>query len=161
MNSKVDFQSSDEIKQSSSDGNLSFDISSNSSFTLSNSLDYSNSLKSINSQDALDALRLSVGLSTTSGAQDAFSYIAADINKDGRVSAEDALLILKYSVGLEVDHKAQWVFVDKNSDLSAINKNNVSYQDNISFANFSSDTTLSVTGILLGDANDSYTGIIA
>ena len=31
----------------------------------------------------------------------------------------------------------------------------------VSFANFSSDTTLSVTGILLGDANDSYTGIIA
>ena len=103
VNSKVDFQSSDEIKQSGSDGNLSFDISSNSSFTLSNSLDYSNTLKSINSQDALEALRLSVGLSTTSGAQDAFSYIAADINKDGRVSAEDALLILKYSSTIDLN----------------------------------------------------------
>ena len=161
VNSKVDFQSSEESKQSSSDGNLSFDISSSSSFTLSNSLDYSNTSKSINTQDALDALRLSVGLSTTSGTQDAFSYIAADINKDGKVTAEDALLILKYSLGLEVDNKAQWVFVDKNSDFSSINKNNVTYQENISFTNFSSDTTLSVTGILLGDTSDSYTGIIA
>ena len=92
VNSKVDFQSSDEIKQSSSDGNLSFDISSNSSFTLSNSLDYSNTLS-----QPIHRMRLKPSiicwLSTTSGAQDAFSYIAADINKDGRVSAEDALLI--------------------------------------------------------------------
>ena len=47
-------------------------------------------------------------------------------------------------------------FVDKNSDFSSINKNNVTYQENISFTNFQR-TSLSVTGILLGDINDSYT----
>jgi Ca2+-binding RTX toxin-like protein len=115
----------------------------------------------VTSADALDALRLSVGLNTSSGQNDAFALIAADFDQSGKVTSSDALSILKYSVGLTAQQDAKWVFVDTAGDYSDISKSNTSYADGMSIADLSADTSVSLTGILIGDVNDSYSGLIA
>jgi hypothetical protein len=117
--------------------------------------------KVITSQDALDALKLSVGLSTSAGTKTAFDFISADFNQDGKVSSQDALSILKYSVGLPTPEQAKWVFVDSIGDYSGVSKSNTSYTEGVSIADLSADTTVSLTGILIGDVNDSYSDLIA
>lgn len=117
--------------------------------------------KFITSPDALDALKLSVGLSTSFGTKTAFDFVVADFNQDGKVSSQDALSILKYSVGLPIAEQAKWVFVDTNDDYSDVSKSNTSYTEGVSIADLSADTSVSLTGILIGDVNDSYGGLIA
>jgi Ca2+-binding RTX toxin-like protein len=136
-------------------------ITSGTDVFISGSFDYVSSSKSINSQDALDALRLAVGMDTQNGSSTAFDYIAADFNQDGKVTSSDALEILKYAVGLPTTEQAEWVFVDTNGDYSGISKSNTSYTEGVTIADLSADTTIGLTGILIGDVNDSYSGLIA
>ena len=116
--------------------------------------------KSISSADALDALRLSVGLDTTSGTSSAYDFISADVNQDGKVSSVDALDILKYSVGLPIETPPKWVFLDSRSDLSSINKSNVNYDTAYDTSNITPDLTLDMVGILLGDVNDTFSASV-
>ena len=118
------------------------------------------STKAISSQDALDALRLSVGLATSAGTKTAFDYISADFNQDGKVSSQDALSILKYSVGLTTSEQAQWVFVDTNADYTSVSQTNTSYTNGATISDLSENTSVSLKGILIGDVNDSYSGSI-
>jgi Ca2+-binding RTX toxin-like protein len=148
--------------QTSFSGAFEMDLSGSEQL-LSGSLSFSNTgfTKAISAADALDALKLSVGLSTDAGVGDAFSLISADFDQNGRVTAADALEILKYSVGLTAQQDAKWVFVDTAGDYSDISKSNTSYTDGMSIADLSADTSVSLTGILIGDVNDSYSGLIA
>ena len=147
--------------QSAADGSVSGMLTSGSGSTIEASLAYSSSTKAISSQDALDALKLAVGMTTAAGTKTAFEFISADFNQDGKVSSQDALSILKYSVGLTTPEQAKWVFVDTNGDYSGVSKSNTSYTEGVSIAELSADTTVSLTGILIGDVNDSYSGLIA
>jgi serralysin len=146
---------------SGSDGVSMTSITSGSDVTISGSLDYDISTKSITSQDALDTLRLSVGMGIQNGSNTAFDYIAADFNQDGKVSSQDALAILKYAVRLPTSEQAEWVFVDTNGNYSDISRANTNYNTGISIGNLASTIELSLTGILIGDVNDSYSGLIA
>ena len=146
---------------SGNDGVSIASITSGSDVTVSGSLDYDTSTMSINSLDALDALRLSVGMDTQSGTSTAFDCIAADFNQDGKVSSQDALAILKYAVGLPTTEQALWVFVDSNGDYSDISRTNINYDEGITITDLASATELSLTGILIGDVNDRYSGLIA
>ena len=121
---------------------------------------YSNSSKAVTSADALDALKLSVGLPPSNGKPTADDYIAADFNRDGKVTSSDALEILKYAVGLEVERDAEWVFILKDEDLSTVGKNSVEYDTRILIEDITSDATIGLTGILIGDVNDSYSGFV-
>ena len=147
--------------KSAADGSVSGVLPSGSASTVTGSLAYSNSIKAISSQDALDALKLSVGMTTAAGTKTAFDFISADFNQDGKLSSQDALSILKYSVGLTTPEQAKWVFVDTNGDYTSVSKSNTSYTEGVSIAELSADTTVSLTGILIGDVNDSYSGLIA
>jgi hypothetical protein len=146
---------------SGSDGSVSGSLTSGSASIVTASLAYSSSTKAISSQDALDALKLSVGMTTAAGTKNAFDFMSADFNQDGKVSSQDALSILKYSVGLPTDEKAKWIFVDTNGDYSDVSKSNTSYTEGVSIAELTADTSVSLTGILIGDVNDSYSGLIA
>ena len=146
---------------SGSDGVSMTSITSGSDVTISGSFDYDTATKSINSIDALDALRLSVGMETQSGTNTAFDYIAADFNQDGKVSSQDALALLKYAVGLPTTEQAKWVFVDTNGDYSGVSKSNTNYTEGVSVDDLSADVTVGLTGILIGDVNDSYSGLVA
>ena len=95
------------------------------------------------------------------GSKTAFDFIAADFNQDGKVSSQDALAILKYAVGLPTTEQAEWVFVDSKGDYSDISRTNTNYDEGITMTDLASVKELSLTGILIGDVNDSYSGLIA
>ena len=147
--------------ETSNDGTVSGAVLPETASKMMASLTYSSSTKAISSQDALDALKLSVGMTTAAGTKTAFDFISADFNQDGKVSSQDALSILKYSVGLPTTEQAKWVFVDTNGDYSGVSKSDTSYTEGVSIADLSADTTVGLTGILIGDVNDSYSGLIA
>jgi Ca2+-binding RTX toxin-like protein len=113
--------------------------------------------KPITAADALDALKLSVGLSASQGTSWK-EFIAADINRSGQVTAADALEILKTSVGINTIQPS-WVFVPTdaafNPNLATMSRNTVSYEDRINVS-ITTATSASVTGILVGDVNNSW-----
>lgn len=112
--------------------------------------------QAIGAYDALQALRLAVGLTKSDGTATWHDYIAADINKDGRVGADDALNILKTAVGLTDGPAPDWVFVDSNADYSGITRQNTTYDEGISLQNVFSDVSGNLTGILVGDVDGSF-----
>ena len=136
-------------------------VTSGGNLSVTGSLDYAQSTRSITSQDALDALRLSVGMDTQGGTSTAFDYIAADFNQDGKVSSQDALAILKYAVGLSTTEQAEWVFVDSDGDYSGISSSNTNYDEGVNISKLISGSELGLTGILIGDVNDTYSSLIA
>ena len=112
--------------------------------------------RAITANDALQALRLAVGLTKSDGTAAWHDYISADINKDGQVTANDALNILKFAVGLTDGPSADWVFVDGDADWSAIGRRNTSYEEGIWIEDVVADMSVNMTGILVGDVNGSY-----
>ena len=106
--------------------------------------------------DALQALRLAVGLTKSDGTAEWHDYLAADINKDGRVGADDALDILKFAVGLTDGSPADWVFVDGDADWSGVTRSNTSYDEGVMLEDVLVDTSINMTGILVGDLDGSY-----
>lgn len=100
-------------------------------------------------------------MDTQSGTSTAFDYIAADFNQDGKVSSQDALAILKYALGLPTNEKAVCFFVDSNGDYSDISRTNTNYDEGITITDLALATELSLTGILIGDVNDSYSELIS
>ena len=150
--------SSDLTATSSSTGSFALVVDNGASVSLLADMIHTNTspTKAITTQDALEALRLSVGLTTIGGSKTALDFMAADFNQNGKVTPQDALDILKYSVGLrELD--TDWMFVDSAGDYSGISKGNVSFTEGVSITDMSSNASVGLTGILLGDVNDNYT----
>jgi hypothetical protein len=115
--------------------------------------------KPITAADALDALKLSVGLPSSKGSSFK-ELIAADVVRDGRVTAADALEILKVSVGIS-STQPSWVFVPTdaslNPNLASMTRTAVTYKDEINLASITGPTAASIVGILVGDVNNSWT----
>jgi hypothetical protein len=104
----------------------------------------------VTARDALDVLRLAVGLSPSFGPASAQNFIAADINRDGQVTALDALEVLRAAVGLPSAAAPRWVFLDADQPLDHINASNVSYQTGMTVPTNNTEADLELTGILLG-----------
>ena len=105
--------------------------------------------------DALNVLRLAVGLSPSWGTTSPMDFIAADINQDGRVTALDALEVLRAAVGLEIANQPRWFFLDSDADLSHIDRNDTRVEDGIRFDPAVTDmSSLSMTGVLLGNMQE-------
>lgn len=105
----------------------------------------------ITTQNALEALRLAVGLNPTWGAATPLDFVAADITRDGRVTTEDALAILRVAVGLPTVHAPQWVFVDTGADFAGASNASVPQATGIELAALSADLSgLSLTAVLVG-----------
>ncbi|KAA0921163.1 hypothetical protein FLO80_03060 [Aquicoccus porphyridii] len=105
----------------------------------------------IGAADALDVLRLAVGLNAGAGPLD---FIAADVNRDGQVTATDALDLLRFAVGLDTALTREWVFIDTAADLGTISARSVHYDTGIHLTGPDMADTLSITGILLGNLGD-------
>jgi len=105
---------------------------------------------SITARDALDVLRMAVGVAPSFGPATAQHFIAADINRDGKVTALDALEVLRAAVGVPSANAPSWVFLDPGQNLDHISAGNVSYQTGLTMPDFSSHSDLDMTGILLG-----------
>ena len=70
--------------------------------------------------DALDVLRLAVGLEPSFGPATPADRIAADFDQDGTICVGDALDVLRLAVGLSTDTVPEWLFLDPDADLSAV-----------------------------------------
>ncbi|WP_037314418.1 beta-propeller fold lactonase family protein [Ruegeria halocynthiae] len=112
---------------------------------------YSTESQEIDAYDALQALRMSVGLDPTWGTAQPENYIAADINGDGSVDASDALVILRISVGLSVDNDPEWVFLDSSTDLSGVTADETHHDTEIAVFALDGDFSIETTSILLGN----------
>jgi len=157
----VTITASDNSHTTDSSGQLSFEVSNGSDVVMEASFAIDDSATSaINSMDALQALRIAVGLDTSNGPATHEDYIAADIDGSGSVNSMDALNILKYAVGLDAPDP-HWVFIDSAADHSAIKQTSVNYDTGMTLEGFSADASVSLTGILVGDIDDSYSGLIA
>jgi len=103
--------------------------------------------------DALDALRLAVGLDPSFGPATAMTFIAADVDQSGAVGVTDALDILRFAVGLETPNAPRWVFLDDTQDLSGIARDAVNYDTGIATGPITDGAMLQLTGVLLGDVS--------
>ncbi|MGI3213183.1 hypothetical protein ACROSR_19030 [Roseovarius tibetensis] len=105
----------------------------------------------ITASDALETLRLAVGLDPSWGPADGADLVAADFNGDGRVTASDALDILRIAVGLDTgDNQPRWVFGD--IETEGMNAGNVRNLDNhVDIAALTADTQINAQGILVGN----------
>ncbi len=112
---------------------------------------YSTASSEITALDALQVLRISVGLDPTWGPAAPENLIAADITQDGTVTAYDALVILQVAVGLPSAHGAEWVFLDDDADLSGITSANVNYETGVDITALDNVITTDMTSILLGN----------
>lgn len=121
--------------------------------------------RAVTSSDALDALNISSG--SKADATNA-QIIAADVNKDGKVSAMDAYSILQYAANSSTnmaDFSPEWFYID---DLSSL-KDSAEGATKLDYTNFSFDyevdqfvgttDTITVTGVLLGDVTGSYSAL--
>ena len=84
------------------------------------------------------------------GQLSSYDYIAADFNKDKKLTINDALDIFKYS--LEMDSsQPKWVFVKSDIDMTNLGRRSVDYSEEISIRYSDLSTDQNITGILLGD----------
>ncbi|WP_170384435.1 dockerin type I domain-containing protein [Ruegeria atlantica] len=112
---------------------------------------YSTASSEITALDALQVLRISVGLDPVWGPASPENLIAADITQDGTVTSLDALIILQVAVGLPSAHDAEWVFLDTDADLSGITSSDVNHETGIEVTIVDNVVTADMTSILLGN----------
>ncbi|MGI3212857.1 calcium-binding protein [Roseovarius tibetensis] len=108
----------------------------------------------ITASDALETLRLAVGLDPSWGPADGFDFVAADFNADGAVTASDALDILRIAVGLDTgSNQPRWVFGDLEAD--DVNANTVPNLDSqIDITALTADAQVNAQGVLVGNMED-------
>lgn len=117
-------------------------------------------MQDINVYDALDALKIAIGLNPSSGTVTGEQLIAADIDQSGAVNVYDALDILKAAIGLTTSNTPEWVFIGADADLADLTASAVNYQTGVDHGLIGGATTVNFTGILLGDVDGSYTADI-
>ena len=147
------FDASGQLNATLPDGNVALSLSRSTADYLVNG-----TTKPVTAADALDALKLSVGLAASRGSSWK-ELISADINHDGRVTAADALEILKVSVGVNTIQPS-WVFVPNdigtNPNLATMSRTSVIYKDDLNLASITAPTSATITGIMVGDVNNSW-----
>ncbi|MCC6002082.1 MAG: tandem-95 repeat protein, partial [Pararhodobacter sp.] len=110
----------------------------------------------VTARDALEILRMAVGLAPSFGEVDPLHYIAADINRDGHVTAQDALEVLRYAAGLPSEHVPHWVFLDAGTDLAALGLDHADSHVDTTLAidPFDTPRLQDLTGVLLGSLQE-------
>jgi hypothetical protein len=136
-------------------GSYTLNLSADAEGRIEGSRDY-NPLTdpNIGVSDALNALRLAVGLAPSFGEPQALDFIAADVNRDGSVSVGDALDILRFAVGLTTPNSPEWIFLDEGQDLSGVSSNSVDYDTGMDIGLLTAGANMEMTGVLLGSVQD-------
>lgn len=136
------------------DGDFSFDMVAGEAGVLNATRGYdAGTDPSIGALDALDVLRIAVGLAPSFGPAQAQNFVAADINGDGRVTANDALDVLRHAVGLESEHTPHWQFFAADTDWDALDLSagSTSIDSGIDVDALAANVDLPMTGILIGN----------
>ena len=105
--------------------------------------------------DALDVLRLAVGLEPSFGPATPEAYVAADMDGNGQIDVFDALEVLRAAVGLESDYGPRWVFVDTEALTEDMDRTSVDYDTGVAIADLTADMAgVDMTGILTGHMHE-------
>jgi hypothetical protein len=106
--------------------------------------------------DALDVLRMAVGLTPSFGPARAQHFVAADMNNDGRITVTDALEVLRAAVGLNSANGPRWVFFDADLEWSALSlsRNSTHVPRGIDIEADWTGSDFGLKGILLGAMSD-------
>ncbi|MGI3212220.1 CAP domain-containing protein [Roseovarius tibetensis] len=139
----------------STDGNGQFDLGlvNGAEGRLDARLDVGEGDPAITAGDALNVLRIAVGLEPSFGPAQAQNFVAADLNGDQKVTAGDALEVLRHAVGLESQHAPEWAFFDADTDWQslALDKDSITVERGVEIASLGADQDIAMTGILLGN----------
>ena len=101
-------------------GRFELDVAGDATGHLDAHLSHGAGDPAITAGDALDVLRIAVGLAPSFGPAQPQNFVAADLTGDGRVTAGDALDVLRHAVGLDSQHAPEWAFFDANLDWAAL-----------------------------------------
>jgi hypothetical protein len=91
-----------------------------------------------------------------------YQYIAADANKDGKITSADALAILRMAVKAPTALGQEWLFVNESKDLwnetagaSSLTKTNATWDAGLGVS-VTGDAVVNLVGVLKGDVNGSW-----
>ena len=120
--------------------------------------------RTIDSQDALMALKMSSGAITASNLESQAQWIAADVDMNSIIQAKDAWLINKYAVGDTTieSSSGSWQFINANTSISNLGVTNASApKDGLinQLSITSNPQNVNILAILNGDINGSYASI--
>ncbi|MBK1634147.1 VWD domain-containing protein [Rhodovulum adriaticum] len=138
-------------------GDYAFDLVNGASGHLDGTRDYDSAGDpAITAADALDVLRLAVGLTPSFGAAQAQNFVAADVNGDGRVTAADALDVLRFAVGLDTDNAPRWEFFDSDTDWDGLglDAGNSAVETGADIAALATSLEAPMTAILIGNMDE-------
>jgi hypothetical protein len=108
----------------------------------------------ITAGDALEVLRIAVGLDPSWGPAQGLDFVAADVNRSGSVTAGDALEVLRNAVGLDSESAPEWIFVDPDQDVSGATETAVPAAGGVDIAAISGTQSVAMTAVLLGNMED-------
>ena len=132
-----------------------------------------NDSQEITHEDVVAALKMAVGLNPNAivnGHQNAvtpYQFIAADINKDGRITSFDALSILRMSLSEPDAIEQEWMFVTESADfwneyavdvddVFNIDKSSVNWDSDPTAMTLTHPDEMNFVGVLLGDVDNSW-----
>ena len=129
----------------------------------------------ITSLDALSALKMAVGINPNpkddSGIEQinisAYQFIAADVNKSGKVTSADALEILRMAVRVPTAIEREWLFIDESEDFwdetandgqgaLSVNRTSVLWNSDGVEMTVSQADQKNFVGVMLGDVYSSW-----
>jgi hypothetical protein len=137
----------------------------------SRAVDPGEAARAINAADVLAALKLASGRApnptqgetgTASLPLSPYQVIAADINRDGKVTTDDALGILKIAVGATESPAPVWRFAAESETLwnagtgSVYTRQSVSTSDGPASAKSGQEKPINLVGVLTGDVDGSW-----
>lgn len=132
-------------------GAYNLSVGDGTSGQVDGALAFSNSGE-ITAGDALEVLRIAVGLDPSWGPAQGLDFVAADLNDSGDITAGDALEVLRAAVGLDSEHAPKWKFVDAGLDVSEATSDSVpKIQDGVDLASISGTQNVDMTAVLLGN----------
>lgn len=139
------------VATSDDEGQYAFELPQSAFGHLEFSREYQGGDPEIGVSDALEVLRLAVGLEPSWGQAKGFHFVAADIDQDGSVNVSDALDTLRAAVGLEGEAKPRWISFDAETDFSGQTAQSVNVATGVEIAPLTGPQTVDMTAILLGN----------
>ena len=103
--------------------------------------------------DALDILRIGVGLAPSFGPATPHDLIAADVDSSGDITVNDALNVLRAAVGLETPGAApgDYVLLDAGQSFDAMHAGSITYDRGFDLDHELAGDTLDLQIVILGD----------
>uniref|UniRef100_Q3AR79 DUF4347 domain-containing protein n=1 Tax=Chlorobium chlorochromatii (strain CaD3) TaxID=340177 RepID=Q3AR79_CHLCH len=109
-------------------------------------------------EDARAALMIAVGLNPNSDGTPLlpYQYLAADVNRDGKIRASDALTILKMAIGVDSVPEHAWIFASESIESAEMGRSAVDWSHTVPTVLLNQESnTIDFIGIVKGDVDGS------